>query len=40
MIVSEPLVDLPGAWHELPESTAVVTDGGNLGRHDFVPVRP
>lgn len=37
LIVSEPLVDLPGAWHEVAESTAVITDGDTLERHDFGP---
>jgi predicted glutamine amidotransferase len=26
LVVSEPLADLPGAWHEIPESTAVFVD--------------
>jgi predicted glutamine amidotransferase len=33
LIVSEPLADLPGAWHEIPESTAVVVEPG--GRHEL-----
>lgn len=39
IIVSEPLADLPGAWHEIPEATAVVVGpGGALERRPFTPV--
>jgi predicted glutamine amidotransferase len=37
LVVSEPLVDLPGAWHEIPEATALVVDGTNLERRAFEP---
>jgi glutamine amidotransferase len=38
LIVSEPLADLPGAWHEIPEATAVtVGKGGALEQRPFVP---
>jgi predicted glutamine amidotransferase len=41
MVVSEPLVDLPGAWHEIPESSAVIIrPGGRLERRDFTPRMP
>jgi glutamine amidotransferase len=33
LIVSEPLADLPGAWHEIPESTAVMVEPG--GTHEL-----
>ena len=37
MVVSEPFVDLPGAWNEIPESTyGVIADGQNA----FHPFRP
>jgi predicted glutamine amidotransferase len=37
-IVSEPFADLPGAWQEIPEATAVcVRRGGELEEHPFVP---
>jgi hypothetical protein len=38
LIVSEPFADLSGAWHEIPESTAVVVkpDGAN----EFRPFSP
>ena len=37
MVVSEPFIDLPGAWNEIPESTyGVVVDG----RDEFLPFRP
>jgi predicted glutamine amidotransferase len=38
LIVSEPFADLPGAWHEIPEATAVtVRQGGALEQRPFVP---
>jgi glutamine amidotransferase len=38
MIVSEPFSDLPGLWHEVPESTAVtVRHGGVLEERPFAP---
>ena len=38
LIVSEPLVDLPGAWHELPEATAAtVPRGGEVALRAFTP---
>jgi predicted glutamine amidotransferase len=37
-IVSEPFADLPGAWQEIPPSTAVsVRHGGELTERPFVP---
>jgi glutamine amidotransferase len=38
VIVSEPLADLPGGWHEFPESTAVVVKPG--GDHEIRRFRP
>ena len=38
LIVSEPLADLPGAWHEIPEATALVVDGTSLERRGFAPL--
>lgn len=41
IIVSEPLGDLAGAWHEIPEATAVtVRPGGVLEHRPFVPAVP
>jgi glutamine amidotransferase len=41
LIVSEPLGDLPGAWHEIPEATAVVVRrGGALEQRPFQPHVP
>jgi predicted glutamine amidotransferase len=41
MIVSEPFSDLPGAWHEIPESVAVtVRRGGVLEQRPFAPLAP
>jgi glutamine amidotransferase len=38
LIVSEPFADLPGVWHEIPESSAVVARrGGVLERLPFRP---
>ena len=38
VIVSEPFADLPGAWQEIPEATAVsVRRGGELVERQFVP---
>ena len=38
LIVSEPFADLVGAWHEIPESTAIVVKpGGAHERHPFSP---
>ncbi len=38
VIVSEPFADLPGAWQEIPEATAVcVRAGGALEERPFVP---
>ena len=36
-IVSEPLGDLPGVWLEVPESTGLVVEEGELRRVDFAP---
>jgi predicted glutamine amidotransferase len=38
IVVSEPLADLPGAWHEIPESTALVVHPD--GAHEFRPFEP
>lgn len=38
IVVSEPLADLPGAWHEIPESTALIVDVD--GSHEMQPFRP
>ena len=41
VIVSEPFSDLPGLWHEIPESTAVtVRRGGALDHRPFRPRPP
>ena len=37
VVVSEPLVALPGAWHEVPAGAAIVIEKGRL---DQVPFRP
>jgi predicted glutamine amidotransferase len=41
LIVSEPVSDLPGLWHEIPPGSAVVArHGGVLEHHPFTPRRP
>ena len=37
-IVSEPLRDLPGVWHEVPEGSWARVRGGDQEIHPFVPV--
>ena len=37
MVVSEPFVDLPGAWNEIPESTYGVITNGENELHPFRP---
>jgi glutamine amidotransferase len=39
LVLSEPLVDLPGWWKEIPESTAVVARGGEIEQYPFNPHR-
>jgi hypothetical protein len=36
-IFSEPLGDLPGAWLEVPESTALTIDPGGVEHSSFKP---
>jgi predicted glutamine amidotransferase len=41
VVVSEPLADLPGAWHEIPEATALrVGPGGEWESRPFTPRAP
>lgn len=40
LIVSEPLGDLPGVWHEVPESSCVVVHAGRDEFFPFTPVAP
>jgi predicted glutamine amidotransferase len=37
LVLSEPLVDLPGWWEEIPERTALVARDGVLAQHAFTP---
>ena len=39
IIVSEPLVDLAGAWNEVPESSYGVVSEGEDELHEFRPRR-
>jgi len=38
LVVSEPFIDLPGLWHELPESSALTVAPG--GDHEIRPFSP
>jgi hypothetical protein len=38
VIASEPFSDLPGVWHEIDESSAVIVRGGGVLEHK--PFRP
>jgi glutamine amidotransferase len=40
LVVSEPLGDLPGAWHEVPESSCGIIQPGSDEIRPFVPIRP
>jgi glutamine amidotransferase len=41
IVVSEPIADLPGAWHEIPESTALtIAPGGEWETRAFSPRPP
>lgn len=40
LVVSEPLVDLPEAWAEVPEASAIVVRGARVDYAPFVPVMP
>ncbi|MCM2543138.1 class II glutamine amidotransferase [Burkholderia glumae] len=40
LVLSEPLVDLPGAWQAIPESTAIVARGGRVETFAFTPRAP
>ena len=35
LVVSEPIGDLPGAWHEVPESSYGIVGGGDDSLHTF-----
>jgi predicted glutamine amidotransferase len=39
-VVSEPLVELPGLWHEVPAGSAIVAYKGGVERLPFTPRRP
>jgi len=40
VVVSEPLVALPGLWHEVPAGTALVVEKGGVEQLPFRPRRP
>lgn len=39
LVLSEPLLDLPHAWAEIPEGSVVLARGGTIEHHRFVPTR-
>jgi len=39
-VLPEPLIDLPSAWKEIPESAAIVARGTSMERHSFNPALP
>jgi glutamine amidotransferase len=39
-VVSEPLGDLPGLWHEVPAGTAIIVQPGDDDRVPFTPQLP
>ena len=39
-VVSEPLAKLPGAWHEVPVSTALIVEPGGMRSLPFAPRTP
>lgn len=40
LVLSEPLVDLPGAWEKIPESAAIVARGPSIEHYSFKPALP
>ena len=40
VVVSEPLVELPGLWHEVPAGSAIVVDKSRLDQLPFTPRPP
>jgi len=40
LVLSEPLVDLPGVWIEVPESTFIHARGGQIDQQRFTPSPP
>ncbi len=40
LVLSEPLVDLPGVWAEIEEGTTVLAKGGVIERYPFAPRPP
>ena len=40
LLLSEPLTEMPGAWEEVPESTAIIAARGQVEHYPFVPVPP
>jgi predicted glutamine amidotransferase len=39
-VVSEPLVALPGLWHEVPAGSALIVEKGSVQQRPFTPREP
>jgi glutamine amidotransferase len=40
LLLSEPLTEMPGAWEEVPEATAIIAGHGQVTHYPFAPVPP
>ena len=40
LLLSEPLSEMPGAWEEVPEATAIIAGQGEVRHYPFSPVPP
>ncbi len=40
LLLSEPLSEMPGAWEEVPEATAIIAGRGDVKHYPFAPIAP
>ncbi|EHK63552.1 class II glutamine amidotransferase [Achromobacter arsenitoxydans] len=40
LLLSEPLSEMPGAWEEVPEATAIIAGRGDVNHYPFAPIPP
>jgi len=40
LLLSEPLSEMPGAWEEVPEATAIIAGRGDVRHYPFAPIPP
>lgn len=40
LLLSEPLSEMPGAWEEVPEATAIIAGRGDVAHYPFEPIPP